>query len=166
VTGTSGSLSNGASGGLIITAASSGDPSPVSVIPNNGNSSTQTIAFGFTDPKGAADIGSVQIDINATLLVGNACYLYFVRAMNYLYLATNAGAWQGPQVIGSSGILQNSQCSVNTGSSSVTTSGNNLTLSLALTFTSAFAGSKNVYMEAANVAFDSGWVKLGLWIVP
>src|ERR1700683_4211698 len=88
VTGTSGSLSNGASAGLTIVAGSSGDPSPVSVIPNNGNSSTQTIAFAFTDPKGAADIGSVQIDINATLVVGNACYLYFVRSTNYVYLAT------------------------------------------------------------------------------
>jgi hypothetical protein len=108
----------------------------------------------------------VQIDINAALVVGNACYLYFVRSTNYVYLATNAGAWQGPQTVGSPGIMTNSQCSLNTGSSSVTTSGNNLTLSLALTFTSAFAGSKNIYMEAANVAFDSGWLKLGLWIVP
>ncbi len=150
--------------------ASSGNsdtpPSPVSVVPNNGNSSSQTIAFEFTDPNGAADIASTQIDINATLVVSNACYLYFVHSTNGFYLASDAGVWQGPLTLGSSGILQNSQCSVNTGASSVTISGDNLTLSLALTFTPAFAGSKNIYMEAENATLTSGWVKLGAWIVP
>jgi hypothetical protein len=152
------------------TAGSSGNsntpPSPVSVIPNNGNSSSETIAFAFTDPNGATDIASVQIDINATLVVSNACYLYFVRSTNNFYLADNGGVWQGPLTLGSAGMLQNSQCSVNTGTSSVTISGNNLTLNLALTFTSAFAGSKNIYMETENATLDSGWLKLGVWIVP
>jgi hypothetical protein len=141
-------------------------PSAVSVTPNNGNSSAQTFAFAFSDPNGAADIASTQIDISATLVVNNACYLYFVRSLNAVYLASDAGVWQGPLTLGSAGTLQNSQCSVNPGASSFTTSGNNLTLNLALTFNPAFAGAKNIYMETENATLDSGWVKLGAWIVP
>jgi hypothetical protein len=62
--------------------------------------------------------------------------------------------------------MQNSQCAVNAGASSVTTSGNNLILNLTLTFKPAFAGSKNIYMEAHNATLDSGWVDVGAWIVP
>jgi hypothetical protein len=150
--------------------ASSGNsavpPSPVSVTPNNGNSSAQTLVFAFSDPNGAADIAFTQIDINATLAVSNACYIEFVRGLNEIYLASDAGVWQGPLTLGSAGTLQNSQCALNPGASSATTSGNNLTLNLALTFEPAFAGSKNIYMEAHNATLDSGWLELGAWVVP
>jgi hypothetical protein len=145
---------------------SSSPPSPVSVTPNNGNSSAQTLAFTFSDPNGTADIASIQIDIAAALSASNACYLYYVPASNALYLATDAGAWQGYLTVGTAGTMQNSQCTVNAGSSSVTTSGNNLILNLALSFTPAFAGSKNIYMEAQNATLNSGWMARGVWSVP
>jgi hypothetical protein len=145
---------------------SSSPPSPVSVTPNNGNSSAQTLAFTFSDTNGTADIASIQIDIAAALSASNACYLYYVPASNALYLANDAGAWQGFVTVGVAGTMQNSQCAVNAGASSVTTSGNNLILNLTLTFKPAFAGSKNIYMEAHNATLDSGWVDVGAWIVP
>jgi hypothetical protein len=45
-------------------------------------------------------------------------------------------------------------------------SGNTLTLNLALSFTAAFAGAKNVYMEVENATHDSGWSPHGAWTVP
>src|SRR5579871_3270761 len=148
------------------TGNSSTPPTPVSVTPNNGNTFSQTISFLFSDLSGATAITSAQIDINSTLVVNHACYIYYARGPNQLYLANDAGVLQGPATPGVAGILQNSQCSLNYGSSSVVASGTNLTLDLALTFTSAYAGSKNIYMEAAANTLDSGWMVRGAWLVP
>ena len=166
VTGTSGSLNHNTTASLTITGASSGGPpAPLSVTPNTGSGSSGTLAFAFTDPNGATDILSTQMDIGATLSAAGSCYFYYARGSNALYLATDAGAWQGPLTIGSAGTLQNSQCTVNAGASSVSASGNTLTLSLALTFQAAFTGAKNVYMEVQNATQDSGWSAHGTWTV-
>ncbi len=140
-------------------------PSAVSVTPNSGTGASQNFAFVFTDPNGAADIQAAQVDISATLAVSHACYLYFPRALNEIYLASDTGAWQGPIPLGSTGTLQNSQCSVNLAASSATATGNTLTLNLALIFTAGFAGSKNIYMETQNASHDSGWSQFGTWTV-
>src|ERR1035438_10086984 len=166
VTGTSGSLNHNTTASLTITGgSSSGPPAPVSVTPNTGSGSSGTFAFAFTDPNGATDISSTQMDVGATLSSTGACYFYYARGANGIYLATDAGAWQGPLTIGSAGTLQNSQCSVNVGASSVSASGNTLTLSLALTFTAGFTGAKNVYMEVQNATQVSGWSAQGTWTV-
>jgi hypothetical protein len=144
---------------------SNGVPSAVSVSPSSGSGSSQTFTFTYSDPNGAADIASAQIDISATLSVSGACYLYYPRGLNEIYLASDAGVWQGPLPLGSSGTLENSQCTVNAGASSASMSGNTLTLNLALSFTAGFAGTKNVYMEVENATHDSGWTQFGTWTV-
>jgi hypothetical protein len=60
--------------------------------------------------------------------------------------------------IGAAGTLPNSQCTINVGASSVSASGNNLTLNLALTFESAYAGAKNTYAlwRTLTTPFSSG----------
>jgi hypothetical protein len=65
--------------------------------------------------------------------------------------------------LGQSGTLQNSQCAVNAASSSVSGSGNNLTVNLALSFQASFTGTKNIYMDAYDGP-DSGWQLKGSWI--
>jgi hypothetical protein len=70
-------------------------------------------------------------------------------------------------IVGSGGTLSNSQCSLNAGSSSVSISGNELRLTLALTFAPGFNGLKIVYMEAINNAsVFSGWQGKGTWTIP
>ena len=166
VAGASGSLNHNTSASLTITGASSGGyPAAVSVSPNSGSGASQTFTFTYSDPNGAADITSAQIDISATLSVSGACYLYYPRGLNEMYLASDTGVWQGPLPIGNAGTLQNSQCTLNVGASSASTSGNTLTLNLALSFTAAFAGAKNVYMEVENATHDSGWSQFGSWTV-
>jgi hypothetical protein len=66
---------------------------------------------------------------------------------------------------GSSATASNSQCTLNGTGSSFTTSGNNLTLNVALTFSSGFVGTKNVYMYATgNSGATVGWTAMGTWI--
>ena len=73
----------------------------------------------------------------------------------------------GPVTLGVAGTLQNSQCSVNAGSSSATGSGNNLTVNLAITFTTAFVGTQTIYMRADdNGGLTSNWQSMGTWTVP
>src|SRR5206468_11966482 len=62
--------------------------------------------------------------------------------------------------------LSNSQCSLNASGSTATTSGNNLTLAVPVTFTSAFQGSHTTQMYAAGVGGqNSGWQTMGSWNV-
>jgi hypothetical protein len=140
-------------------------PEPVSVTPNTGSGLSDTFAFVFSDGNGAGDILSAQMDINSTLTVTAGCYFYYARGANAIYLANDAGAWQGSLTVGSAGTIENSQCTVNAGASSVSTSGNTLTLNLAISFAAGFAGAKNVYMEVQNATQDSGWSAYGTWTV-
>jgi hypothetical protein len=141
-------------------------PSTVSVTPNVGSSLAQTFAFVFSDPNGTSDILSAKLDINATLTSSGACYLFYSPGANAIYLISDAGAWQAPLNIGVAGTTQNSECTLDAGASSVIASGTNLTLNLALTFSAAFAGAKNIYMEVQNATQDSGWAQRGTWTVP
>jgi hypothetical protein len=157
VTGTSGALSRNTSASLGITGGSSNvPPQPVSVTPNTGSGSSQTFAFSFADLNGATDIVSAQIDLNAQLSSTNACYFYYSRAANALYLSKDAGGWQGPVTVGGSGTLSNSQCTV-----CVSASGTTLTLNLAIGFQTALASAEGIFMEVQNATQDSGWSKLG-----
>jgi hypothetical protein len=106
------------------------------------------------------------MDIGATLAAAGTCYLYFSRAANLIYLATDAGSFGASLTVGSAGTMQNSQCTVDAGASSVLMSGNTLTVNLALSFKPAFTGAKNVYMEAQNATLDSSWVLRGTWMAP
>ena len=145
---------NGVPGSVAVFGLLAMPPSTVSVSPNSGSGASQTFAFAFSDSSGATDIVSTQIVINSTLAAAGSCYFYYSRVSNAIYLANDAGAWPGYLIVGSTGTMQNSQCVVNAGASSVTVSGNNLTLNLALSFPSAFAGAKNIYMEVQNATLD------------
>jgi hypothetical protein len=67
---------------------------------------------------------------------------------------------------GAATTLQNSQCSVNMATTTVTLNGNALTMNLPMTFKPAYAGAKNIYMYDSDVsAANSGWQQKGAWTV-
>jgi peptidyl-Asp metalloendopeptidase len=143
-------------------------PQATSVSPSSGSSSSKTFSYVFTDPNGASDIGAAQILLNSTLQPVAACYIYVARAANMFYLSSNAGSsWLGPVTFGSSATLSNNQCSISAASSSLSASGNALTVQLAATFSSGFAGSKNNYMWVNDsTGRTSSWQLKGSWSVP
>jgi hypothetical protein len=96
----------------------------------------------------------------------NSCFLYYNIAANQINLLNDAGAAWTAATPGAATTLQNSQCSLNVATSSVTLNGNTLTLNLAMTFKPAYAGAKNIYMYTADAAANSGWQQLGAWTVP
>ena len=147
------------------TFGATGPPTAVSVSPASGNGFSQTFSLLYSDSRGFADINFVEMNWNATQSTANACYLRYNPGL--LQLSTNAGSgWIGSATIGAAGTLTNGQCTVDAGASSASGSGNNLTVNLALTFNSAFAGSKNIYMQVQDVANTlAPWQVRGTWTV-
>jgi hypothetical protein len=143
-------------------------PQVVSVSPASGTGGSGTFSFAFTDSSGASDLTMVQMLINGSLTAGSACYIAVFPPSQSVYLFNDtATALLGPGTMGVAGTLANSQCTLNPGGSSVTLSGTTLTVRLALTFPSGFAGAKNVYGYAqTNAGLGSGWQALGSWTVP
>jgi len=103
--------------------------------------------------------------VNSSLTANAACLVVYYPGTNTIYLSNDSGTgWLTPATLGQKGKLQNSQCIVNTGASSVGGSGNTLTLSLSLTFDPSFTGLKNIYVDATD-GTESGWQMKGNWIV-
>jgi hypothetical protein len=99
----------------------------------------------------------------------HGCKVQYTPRTKTLYLEDDTGATLlGPLTPGVAGTVSNSQCTLNSGASSVSGSGNNLTVNVALTFQSKFAGLQQAYMYAIDFLGQqtAGWQDRGTWIVP
>jgi len=143
-------------------------PTAVSVTPSSGSGASQTFALQYADGNGAGDISQTMVVINGVLTLGGACGGYYDVFNNILYInQDNGGAWVSPHALGQAGTIENSQCIIDTGASSVLKSGNTLTLNLAVSFKTGFVGTKTVYMNVGDQwGLGSGWQSRGTWIVP
>jgi hypothetical protein len=142
-------------------------PVNASVSPASGSGAVQTFSFVYSDPYGYADIAYVDFMIESALNGQNACYAFYVPSTNILTMFNDAGnGYTGSSTLGTVGTLSNSQCTIDVGASSASAVGNNLTLTVAVTFKPGFAGAKNSYMMAANKSgLSSGWQSKGTWTV-
>jgi sugar lactone lactonase YvrE len=147
--------------------------SPISVSPGAGSATPQTFVLTFEDPNGYADLAVLDVLINNFLDGIGACYVAVAPSgpsAGYLYLVDDAGdggyASGSPISLPSSSTLENSQCTINGAGSSLAASGNTLTLTLAITFSSGFSGNKVVYTAARSNSQNSGWQPMGTWNVP
>ncbi len=141
-------------------------PSAVSVTPSSGSGIPETFAFLYSDPDGASDLPWVEMMFNTVVSSANGCYAHV--ATTVVYLRTDDGtAWLGPVGVGyGSSTVENSQCRINAPSSSIFNSGNNRTINVSITFKTAFAGAKNIYMQTNDVAgLSTGWQSRGTWTV-
>jgi len=151
-------------------------PVPASVSPPAGTGTTGTFTFNFSDAGGWQSLSVVDVLIRDVLDGRQACYVAFVPSGangGAVYLVDDQGDAGGPYSgmllpAGSSGPVSvtNSQCSITAAGSSVSGSGNMLTLTLAMSFTPGFAGYKVVYLSAREASATSAWQALGTWQVP
>ena len=161
-------VNQGSAVNLVISGAA-----PISVGPSSGSGLTQTFTFTFNAPDGVASLSVVDVLINNFLDGRNACYIAFVpsgASSGSVFLVDDAGDsggnYTGMALPGTS-TVQNSQCSIAGTGSSISASGNTLTLMLAITFQAPFAGDKVVYMATQDMTLtSSGWHPLGTWNVP
>ncbi|MGP8243954.1 MAG: SBBP repeat-containing protein [Bryobacteraceae bacterium] len=144
---------------------SAGTPSAVSVSPSSGSGMNQTFTFVFSDTGGAGDLHLEFILFSTSPGAAYSCEPQY-DGQN-LYLLNDAGSsWLGPMAPGSSSSLSNSQCTVSGSASSAALSGTTLTLNLAITFNSSFAGAKNIYMQTyTREGVNSDMLVRGSWTV-
>ncbi|MDQ2946770.1 MAG: hypothetical protein M3Y27_12625 [Acidobacteriota bacterium] len=140
-------------------------PTADSVGPSSGSGATQTFAFAYTDTNSYTDIAWTYALFNTALTGANACYVQYNRPTNTLYLVDDTGGgYAGAVAAGSAGTVQNSQCSLNGAASSASGVGNTLTVSVALTFKPAFAGTKAIFSQARSAGgLSSNWQNKGTW---
>jgi hypothetical protein len=144
-------------------------PAPVSLSPNSGTGAGQIFTAAYTYPGGITSLSNVRIllnNSNAPLNGANACYAYYYPDTNALYLENDANnGTVGPLTPGSSSSISNSQCTLNGSGTTVSTSGNNITVAYSVTFSSTFTGLKDVYLLAAGASLSNGWIPEGTWMV-
>lgn len=142
-------------------------PAAVSVAPTSGSGLTQPFTWTFSSPSGTGNISSMQLLFNTSVSGPNACWIYYSVGSNLLYLSDNNGStWLGGIVAGQSGTVSNSQCSISGSGAAATASGNQLALTVPVTFQSSFSGAKNDYAIAYdNEGLNTTWVQMGTWTV-
>jgi 6-phosphogluconolactonase len=157
---------------ITVVNTSSTPPPPqlaVSVTPNSGSGASQIFAFRYSDSNGYLSLTNAYAGFGPTAYVEHSCRVEYYRAANKLYLKNDDGrAFLGPVTPGVAGTLSNSQCTLNAGSSSVSGSGNTLTLNLDFSFQPAFAGTQGIYMYAIDQSglTSPGRQSVGTWVVP
>ncbi len=140
---------------------------PYSVPPSSGSAQTQSFQLTYTDPYGYLYLGGGGALINNSLSGAGACWFYYNRSVNTIALASDDGSSWSSTVLGSGGSLSNSQCTLNGSLTSTLLIGNYAQLSVSITFSPSFAGTRTVYMYATNNAgAASSYQAMGTWLVP
>ncbi len=144
-------------------------PSAISVSPSSGSGLSQQFTWTVSSPSGYGNIAHVFPLFNTSASGAYGCYIYYSRGANGLFLANDAGTvWTGGFYPGTSSSAANSYCAIFGAGSSVSTSGNQLSLTVNVAFSSpAFSGTKNSYLNVYdNQGLYSGWQQVGTWTVP
>jgi len=152
------------------THSDTGDPNIVELIslsPNTGTGFSQTLTSVIKDGDGATTIPFVEFVMTGqpvNSFTGNGCFIFYARAANVFFLLNDAATAFSGLVAGSAGSVGNSHCTLNGVGSGGVSVGSNLTVTFNLTFSAGFAGTKQIYMQAAD---DTGnieaWHLMGTW---
>lgn len=142
-------------------------PQTVSVTPDSGSGSSQTFATKYADPNSDDDLTLLYFKMNANASAANGVYLKYDTASNKICLRNDANtSWGTAQTVGESGILSNSQVSIDVSKIKIKRTLTTLTVELPLSFKNAFVGSKKIYMYAVDrKKNNSGWNKMGTYTV-
>jgi hypothetical protein len=139
-------------------------PANVSANPATGSTASQVFTAAYSDAQGYQDITQALFMVAGNAGGAAGCVAMWNPATNSFYLGNDAATvWQGPIVGGSTGTLQNSQCTLNGAASSGSGLGNTLTVNFSISFKAAFTGTKNMYMLVYGSAGNSGWQQEGTW---
>jgi hypothetical protein len=140
-----------------------------SITPPSGQGFAQSFTMRYVDASGAGDLQSTWVWFAGSLAsaADHSCLIYYVPQASTLFLLDDTAAQWLPGTVGTSTVLQNGQCAVNLASSSASLSGNDLILTLAMTFRPSFAGAKNAYLYATGASGSTpAWTPVGTWTIP
>jgi hypothetical protein len=145
------------------TPAANQAPAVVSVSPNPASGPSNIFALTYSDPNGATDLNIVGAIFNATVSTTNSCTVLYSPALNVIYLVNDAGT-ESSKLLPGFGTISNSQCTIVGTNTSVTWSGDTLTLNLEVTASSTYTAAQNIFLVAEdNSLVSTGWVNVGTW---
>jgi hypothetical protein len=126
--------------------------------------------FQMTDVNGARFMPQAYLTFDTSLgAAGCAVILYHdsgTTEANGAWLVADDGSWIGPVSPGSGTTESNSRCQIGGAGTAGSDAGNVWTYKLAVSFTAAFAGAKNIYMNVLDHAGQStGWQTAGTYTV-
>ena len=139
----------------------------ISVTPDAGSGVTQSFVFAYSDSEGvAADLKGARVRFTGPS--GAQCLIDYNAITNRVRLMSDdLVTWSNTFAPGTVKTINNSQCSLDVGQSSATPSGNDLSLTLRITFKTALQGANTVAMRAISiVGTTTGFVNRGTWTVP
>ena len=138
-------------------------PTADSVTPSGGAGPVQTFSFVFSDGQSAANLSAAAILFAPSLTYPNSCFLIYDRNRGTIQLEWDNMTGADAKPIDSTLTLENSQCRI--GTTALNTSGLSNTITVNITFKSAFPGLKNIYLYGADTdgTINTGWVQKGTW---
>ena len=139
----------------------------VAVSPNAGSGTSQTFSIAATDTNGYASVSQANVVFGTQVGAASSCYVQYTPSTKTLSLANNANTGSTSAVLGTSTTLQNSQCTVNARSATVSGAGSTLTLHLPMTFSkNGYKGARTIYTFATDQGgTTTGWLNSGSWNV-
>jgi hypothetical protein len=144
-----------------------GSLTPASVSTKAG--AAQTFTAVYRDADGYANLKTVDLLVSLSSSVSNAIWVRYNRSEKLLYLASNAGTFSTAGCTPGSAVTRsNAQGTLNCQQTTVSGSGDNLTVKWKITPKSAFASAtpKKVWMNAVdNAGLTPGKVLKGSWTI-
>ena len=131
--------------------------------PNASTGASQTFTFVFSDTQSASNLTTMAMLFSTSGSLANSCYIVYDRIAATIRLFTDNAQGSGSKPLGSTTVLQNSQCAV--GVVSASSAGLSQIVNISITFKGAFAGLKNIYMFASEGALNTGWIQRGTYLV-
>ncbi len=138
-------------------------PAAVGVTPSFGQGLGQTFTFAFSDTQNAQNLLATDVQFSASGSAVNACDFIYDRQRGTISLRWDTAMGQDTKALGSTQVLQNSQCQI--GAASVSFVGLQLLETVSVTFKGAFNGLKTVYLSAAETGQNTGFVPEGTYVV-
>ncbi len=135
-----------------------------SVSPIASGGLSQTFTFVFSNSQ-SANLGVAAMLFASAPVAENSCLIVYDRNRGTIQLESDDVTSYEIKPVGSSSILQNSQCAID--ATSVMTTSLSTTINVEITFTSAFTGRKKIYMYGAdgNGSANTGWAQRGTYTV-
>jgi hypothetical protein len=139
-------------------------PSVVSLQPATGTGLSQSFAFRFSDSNGNADIAALTFLFNTSLNTANACYVTYSRSSNSLSLYRDSDSSWTSLTPASAATIENNNCSITGTSFAINASGNDLHVTIPVTFKPGLFGALTAFAAATDQSgLSSGWISAGTW---
>jgi len=137
--------------------------SPTSLSSSTGTASTLTATYG--DNGGNAALTQVQFCVGTNGAPSTSLYAEYLPATNLLYLFNASNVAVGGFAPGTSNVITTTLGSLNCASTTVSRSGNNLTVAWSITPTASLAGKQYAYLQASDAGSGTAWTAYGTWTI-